>query len=127
MSVSLHSSPEDARPSQRHDTTPETTPSLPESAATNRKNAIAKAELNSPPRESYVAEAADTVKDTHDARPRVTIGTVEIRAVMAQKPVAQPAPIAPSTAPVAQGVPARPAETAPLARGLGWSFGLVQG
>jgi hypothetical protein len=61
--------------------------------------------------------------------PRVHIGTVEIRAVLPQPVVPQPAVMAPNLAQNIAAAQARgrsgPAE--PLARGLEWSYGLVQG
>jgi hypothetical protein len=61
--------------------------------------------------------------------PRVHIGTVEIRAVLPQPIVPQPAVMAPNVAQNIAAAQARgrsgPAE--PLARGLEWSYGLVQG
>jgi len=55
-------------------------------------------------------------------RPRVHIGTVEIRSAISA-PVPPPAP-PPRTA---ESRMARAAASEPLARGLAWSFGLVQG
>jgi hypothetical protein len=61
--------------------------------------------------------------------PRVHIGTVEIRAVLPQPIVPQPAVMAPNVAQNIAAAQARgrsgPAES--LARGLEWSYGLVQG
>ena len=61
--------------------------------------------------------------------PRVHIGTVEIRAVLPQPIVPQPAVMAQNVAQNIAAAQARgrsgPAE--PLARGLEWSYGLVQG
>jgi hypothetical protein len=60
---------------------------------------------------------------------RVHIGTVEIRSVLPQPPVARPI-----AAPPAQTIESRTAQARahsaaaePLARGLSWSYGLVQG
>jgi hypothetical protein len=61
---------------------------------------------------------------TQESGTRVRIGTVEVRTVVRQQ---TPAP-APLTAPQAVAAsPARASTTGPLARGLGWRFGLVQG
>jgi hypothetical protein len=64
-----------------------------------------------------------------DGGPRVHIGTVEIRAVLPQPAAPQHAVMAPNQAQNAAPVQARGRSGAaePLARGLDWSYGLVQG
>jgi len=61
--------------------------------------------------------------------PRVHIGTVEIRAVLPQPAVPQPVPMAQNLAQnsVATQARGRSGAAEPLARGLDWSYGLVQG
>jgi hypothetical protein len=70
-------------------------------------------------------EPAEAEQRNESTGPRVSIGTLEIRAVIAPQPAPPPAPVPVPAA--AQRSTAKPAEAAPLARGLGWSFGLVQG
>jgi hypothetical protein len=64
-----------------------------------------------------------------DAGPRVHIGTVEVRMSLPQPPAPPPAPIAPTFAQNNGATQARGRSGAaePLARGLEWSYGLVQG
>jgi hypothetical protein len=64
-----------------------------------------------------------------DAGPRVHIGTVEVRMSLPQPPAPPPAPIAPTFAQNSGATQARGRSGAaePLARGLEWSYGLVQG
>lgn len=59
---------------------------------------------------------------TQESGTRVRIGTVEVRTIV--RPQAPPPPMAPQAVAASQ---ARASTTGPLARGLGWRFGLVQG
>lgn len=70
--------------------------------------------------------AADAVKAVNGSR--VHIGTVEVRTTIAQRAPVQEAAVAPQLM-VERGAPgrARAAGAEPLARGLAWSYGLVQG
>jgi hypothetical protein len=60
---------------------------------------------------------------------RVHIGTVEIRAVLPQPPVVRPTAAPPAQTRESRTAQARAHSGAaePLARGLSWSYGLVQG
>jgi hypothetical protein len=60
---------------------------------------------------------------------RVHIGTVEIRAALSQPPVERPIAAPPTQTRESRTAPARAQSGAaePLARGLSWSYGLVQG
>lgn len=107
-------------------TTGEEAPVLKTKAAANTETIIAEPVTKAPPREPGTPEIAETEKQAESAGPRVSIGTLEIRAVLAQKPAQQQLPVAPAAPPVVQRAPARAAEATPLARGLGWSYGLVQ-
>jgi hypothetical protein len=81
-----------------------------------------------PPQTAAQQKAEKPEVQIHEG-PRVHIGTVEIRAVLPQPIVPQPAVMAQNLAQNIAAAQARgrsgPAE--PLARGLEWSYGLVQG
>jgi hypothetical protein len=74
-------------------------------------------------------QRADKSEDRTSEGPRVHIGTVEIRAVLPQPLIPQPVPMTqnPAQNNVATQVRGRSGAAEPLARGLDWSYGLVQG
>jgi hypothetical protein len=74
-------------------------------------------------------KSADKSEVRTSEGPRVHIGTVEIRAVLPQPAIPQPVPMAQNLAQnsVATQARGRSGAAEPLARGLDWSYGLVQG
>lgn len=102
------------------------TPSVAEPPP-GREKPPAREQLHNHAQETVAASSAESTKNAYREqrqanRSRVHIGTVEIRSVISP-PVAPPAP--PQRP--AESQMARAAATEPLARGLAWSFGLVQG